>query len=342
MAARKFATLDALRGVAALAVVLFHLSGPLAPEGYLAVDLFFLMSGFVVAAAYEERLLQGWSSGAFLLVRLKRLWPVYAAGVVLGLLCIAAIRWLQPGAGFSFPPASLAQVFAMSLLLLPQLVAYDGPAFPFNSASWSLSVELFGNLAYAALARSLRTPILIVFAAAGLAGLVLVAWRTGSLDAGVAYGDLAGGYVRFLFSFSVGVLLHRLHAVGRLPVLTLHWCIPLLGAAASFTALGGVGGMRDIVVVSLVYPAVLVAALHNPVSPRLTRAFAWTGAVSYPLYILHPPVVQAVQVLAAGRYYAAASVVLAVAVVALAALTNRYFDQPVQNFFRRRRLALPV
>src|ERR1700761_1914630 len=99
MAGRKFETLDGLRGIAALAVVLYHLPLPLhalAPRGYLAVDLFFLMSGFVVAAAYEERLLSGLSTAAFALVRLKRLWPLYGLGVVLGVFTFSLVRAFRP------------------------------------------------------------------------------------------------------------------------------------------------------------------------------------------------------------------------------------------------------
>ena len=339
MDGRKFLTLDALRGIAALAVVMFHLSGPFAAvrHGYLAVDLFFLMSGFVVAAAYEERLLDGWGVGAFMAVRLKRLWPVYAVGVVLGAASFAAIRLLRPDLSFVMPHAAPAQVFAMGLLLLPQFVFYGGPAFPFNSASWSLSVELFGNLAYGALARTLRTPMLLAFAATGLAGLAIIALRVGDLDVGVTAGGVAAGYIRFLFSFSAGVLLHRWHAAGRLPALALPWWLPLLAAAITFGMPGLSSGWYDLAVVALVYPAILVASLHNRVPARAAAIFGWAGAVSYPLYVVHPPLVDAAKALAAAGSYPATAVVLLVAAVALAHGMNRWFDRPLQAWLRRPR-----
>ncbi|MEJ0026481.1 MAG: acyltransferase [Rhizomicrobium sp.] len=337
MDGRKYVSLDGLRGVAALAVVLYHLPGPLhalAPRGYLAVDLFFLLSGFVLAGAYEARLRAGLVPGAFLLIRLKRLWPVYAVGVVLGVFVFSLVRALCPEAGFAFPHETMAQAILTSLLFLPQFAAYGGPAFPFNAASWSLSVELFGNLAYAALARTLRAPLLAALICVGLAGVALVALKTGTLDVGVSPSNLAGGYIRFLFSFPAGIALWRLEAAGRLP--TMRSPLWLAFAAAAFAFCGGGGGAaRDIVTVVFLFPAILVAARGNPRSARLARAFAWAGAVSYPLYVLHPPLVVALSALASPSALPLASLAVLCGTIAAAALANRYFDRPVQALLRR-------
>ncbi len=106
MAHRRYGTLDGLRGVAALAVVFGHLFWPFnlfLAHTYLAVDLFFLMSGFVLAATYERRLAAGWGAGKFAVVRLRRLWPLYALGLVVGLGFYAAVRLIKPSENFLFP-----------------------------------------------------------------------------------------------------------------------------------------------------------------------------------------------------------------------------------------------
>lgn len=329
MAAHKFETLDGLRGVAALAVVLYHLPGhgAVAAGGYLAVDLFFLMSGFVVAAAYEARLRGGWGAGEFLLVRLKRLWPLYALGVALGVGCFLAIRWAEPEAAFAFPPMSVAAAALLSLLFVPQVAPYGGPAFPFNSASWSLSVELVGNAGYALLARNLSSRLLALSSAIGFAGLALLWWRTGGLDAGVSPGNIAGGYLRFLFSFPLGVLIYRLHATQGLPKLALPAWLPLALAALAFAGWPG----SDLVIVALVFPAILVLSLSDAVPPRLARFFAWAGAVSYPLYILHPPLIELLQRLPRGWW----DIAFVVPIVLLAALAERWFDRPIQAALHR-------
>lgn len=338
MAGKKFETLDGLRGIAALAVVLYHLSGPLhlaARAGYLAVDLFFLMSGFVIAAAYERRLLAGWSIGAFLIVRLKRLWPLYAMGVASGVACFLLIRFLRPEASFSFPNMSIAQAALMSLLFVPQLAAYGGPAFPFNSASWSLSVELVGNLGYAALIHSLRTRMLTIVIAIGFAGLTAIAIKADGLNVGVSAGNILGGYVRFLFSFPLGVLLYRLHAAGKLPVFSLPPLLPLALAAIALIGFVPQTALWDLLIVALLFPVILIGSISTAVPHRMVKIFAWAGAVSYPLYILHPPLVELVSVLVQGRAYLVASFGCVFAIVLFAMMAERYFDRPLRRWLKR-------
>jgi|HubBroStandDraft_5_1064220.scaffolds.fasta_scaffold22167_5 peptidoglycan/LPS O-acetylase OafA/YrhL len=328
--ARKFETLDGLRGVAALAVVLYHVPGRLhdiAGAGYLAVDLFFLMSGFVIASAYEARLSEGWRASEFLIVRLKRLWPLYALGVALGVGCFLGIRWLRPDAAYAFPPMPVVAAALMSLLFIPQVAPYGGPAFPFNSASWSLSVEIVGNVVYALVARSLSTRMLMLMSAIGFAGLALIWWRAGDLNVGVSPGNIAGGYVRFLFSFPLGVLMYRLHAAGRLPELSPPAWLPLALAAFAFAGWHG----ADLFVAAVLFPAILMMSLSKAVSPRLGRVFVWAGAVSYPLYILHPPLIELMRFLPRGI----GDIAFGLGIIALAALAQRWFDRPLQNVLHR-------
>jgi len=316
--------------VAALAVVLYHVPGPLhafAGGGYLAVDLFFLMSGFVIASAYEARLGDGWRVSEFLIVRLKRLWPLYALGVVLGVACFLGIRWLRPDAAFAFPPMPVAAAALLSLIFVPQIAPYGGPAFPFNSASWSLSVEIVGNVVYALIARSLGMRMLMLLCAIGLAGLAVLWLRAGDLDVGVSPGSIAGGYVRFLFSFPLGILMYRLHAAGRLPKLSPPAWLPLALAAFAFVGWHG----ADLFIAAVLFPAILMMSLSNPVSPRVGSVFAWAGAVSYPLYILHPPLIELMRFLPRGL----GDGVFVLGIIALAALAQRWFDRPLQNVLHR-------
>jgi peptidoglycan/LPS O-acetylase OafA/YrhL len=344
MDGRKYVSLDGLRGLAALAVVLYHLPGPLhalAPHGYLAVDLFFLLSGFVLAAAYEERLRTGLGTAGFMLIRLKRLWPVYGLGVVLGVLVFSLVRTMRPDTPYFFPHEPLAGAILTSLLFVPQSAAYGGPAFPFNSASWSLSVELFGNLGYAALSRSLRNVLLATLICIGVAGLVLVALKTDRLNVGVSPANLAGGYIRFLFSFPAGIALWRFEAAGKLPAPRIPLWLAFGAAAAAFFGIGA-GALGDVLTVVVLFPLILIAARRNPRAKRLVGAFAWAGAVSYPLYIVHPPMVVALAAFAGPSVLVPASFGIAGAAIALAALVNQYFDKPVQAFLQgsaRRALA---
>jgi peptidoglycan/LPS O-acetylase OafA/YrhL len=340
MAAARFEILDGQRGIAAIAVLLYHLESPLhrvAEAGYLAVDLFFLMSGFVVAGAYEARLLDGWGVLGFMRQRLQRLWPLYILGLALGIACFEIVKVLRPDLPVIFPPAPMAEVVLSSLFFLPQIQSYAGPIFPFNVAAWSLSVEIFGNLVYAMFVRALRNTALMAIAGIGFAMIVFSVLRKGNLDIG--FGRAADGYVRFMFSFPVGVLLYRLHSAGRLSLPRLPAWLPLVLTAMILAGVFGHGGVSDLVAVGIAFPAILLMSLSQPQSQLLARLCAGAGAASYALYMLHPPLIALAAALWGPHPDAFASLVLDLGIVVLAVFAERWFDRPLQ---RRLRAVAPI
>ena len=233
--ARAYHTLDALRGIAALCVLLFHaafflrLATP--AEGYLAVDLFFVMSGFIIAHRYDGDLAQGMRVRRFLRIRLVRLYPLFALGTLLGALpALAALAGghadgLHEGLAASLP---LALVMLPSRLAMPDLTV----AYPLNYVSWSLALELIVNVAFAASFKVWTTRRLAWLVAASFVGVALAAWRFGSLNIGWDWGNAIGGVPRILFGFALGVLLQRRHAtrpfVVRIPWWALVAAVPAL------------------------------------------------------------------------------------------------------------------
>ena len=329
MATRHFRTLDALRGLSALAVVFYHLPvGGLAPRGYLAVDLFFLMSGFVVAHAYEERLRSGWGVGRFLLARLKRLWPLYALGIGLGVLCYQLAKEFAPQHGIVVPDMPLATIVVLNVMFLPWTAVTRWPMFPLNSPAWSLSVEMIGNLVYGIVARTVSDTTLKVLTALGALGLGMIVYRAHSLDVGVDASNALGGYVRFAFSFPLGVLFYRHHRASRLPRLHVAWPFVLAAAACVFAGLLPLEGVGDLVAVLVIFPLLLLASLSREPAPRTAAAFAFVGALSYPLYIVHHPLLDLLRAL----HPAAIVWWLAVpAIIAVAAALVWVFDAPLQR-----------
>ena len=157
MSGNRFLGLDGLRGVCALTVVLFHASdlfhpGPIFQHGYLAVDMFFLLSCFVIAFVHENRLRSGMGLTRFLRVRARRLLPVFWIGAAFN---IAVFIWMA-SAGY-YPPAYTAAVIwvIVPLTTLLMLPAFGAPGNSFSPAmmnvSWSLLVEWLVNIAYAAI-----------------------------------------------------------------------------------------------------------------------------------------------------------------------------------------------
>lgn len=346
MATRRFGTLDGLRGTAAFVVLIGHLAGPFSrvvPHGYLAVDLFFLMSGFVVAGAYEVHLKSNWTIVDFATARLKRLWPLYALSFVVGLTCYAISRTLKPADNFLFPSLPLGSVVATGLLFVPQIVRYGGGAlFPLDPAAWSLSVEIIGNVIYAAVARTLSNSTLKAIAAIAGAGVAIAAFRNDGLNFGVGVSDAVYGYIRFAFSFPLGVLLWRLHASGGLPKLKVPPLLILFTVAVLLSGLAPMAPAYDVVVVLLAFPLILMAGITNEPVSRWSRLFGWAGAVSYPLYILHEPVTGLIlTVVPPGPFHVGLLLCLPPVFVGAAALADYWFDRPLQRLLRTVRVPAP-
>jgi len=221
--ARAFIALDGLRGIAALAVAVRH-----APylwqagyptgflhESYLAVDFFFVLSGFVLAYAYGERLQTGMSAQKFISVRLIRLYPLYLLAFSISMILLVG-QWHF--GKISAVDATFNAVFA--ILFVPSLFSQNN-IFPMNSPAWSLFFELAANFVFGLLGKRINTLILVlvVFVAA-LTLLLAVAFgwlgfgtANGPMDAGPTWRSISAGLARVSYSFFAGVLAYRLWRV---------------------------------------------------------------------------------------------------------------------------------
>lgn len=291
-----FATLDAIRGVAAILVMVRHVPyfGALSfQESYLAVDVFFLLSGVVMANAYEQRLLQGLSVRRFALIRMVRIYPLYLLGCALML-----VAWHQGGMSGS---TSLLPIIVLAGLLLPNL-ARDTP-FPLNHPAWSLFSELLANLFYAVFVRKLDTSRLLTVIAVSAAGLAMILGLTPyhNLDFGWRRSTLVFGLFRVAYSFFAGVLLYRCFvAYGSSTaraLTTRAWArhsLPWLVVAmvAGILMASPAEALRpwfDFVTMAAVFPLLVYLALCLPPTGGGIGLARWLGVVSYPIYVLHVP-----------------------------------------------------
>lgn len=359
-----YTVLDGMRGVAALMVVIFHLFEAYADgdpqkqivnHGYLAVDFFFLLSGFVVAYAYDDR----WgrmSQGDFFRRRLIRLQPMVILGSLLG----AALFWAQD---YSIYPklesTTAAQVLAVMLLgfaMIPLPPAQDlrgwNEIFPLNGPAWSLFYEYLANLLYAMGLRRLPLRWLALFVAAAALFLIHLAvfGKRGDLIGGWAL-DASGihiGLARVLFPFLAGVLLMR--SGRRLRVRHgFALCSLLLVVALSLPRFGGterlwLNGLYEAACVILLFPLiVMIGAGEKAQAGRSIRVARFFGDISYPLYITHYPliyiytgwVVDRKVPAAQGALVGAGVFVLAV-LIAYASL--KLYDEPARRWLAARLL----
>lgn len=282
---RRLPLLDGLRGMAAIAVVFHHEPGMygshgLLPRAYLAVDFFFMLSGFVLTLAYERRLQSGLRAALFMWQRVARLWPVLAVGVGIG-----AIGAVIAGTG----AISLAHL-ALGLVLLPW-VRPGHRLYELNGPQWSLTFELLANAAHALVLQRLGNRAL--GGVALVCGAVLV-WQ-GRHWGSLASGDMAhnwwGGFARVGFSYVVGVLIGRCWQLGRGKREVRWWLaalpLPLILLTAPLWPLSAAWG--DSLAVLVLMPPALWLAAQTELPDRVALWFDRLGQISYPIYAIHGP-----------------------------------------------------
>ena len=281
-----FAALDALRGVAAIGVMMFHYGvyaqRPWMANGFLAVDFFFLLSGFVIAHAYGVQP-RWWP---FLRRRIIRLYPLFVL-VMTGSLVAALAQQM----GLT---TNLAH-YLLGLLMLPspRALLADPPdpilwVFPLSPPSWSLSLELWVNVMYAFFGVwMMRWKRLWLPVAAGV--LIYTAYYYPTVDMGSNGPTYAGGWARVAWSFFAGVALQQLYAAkARQEV------------PAGMTLIGGLFLMEIFLVpweyrslrlaaILLLFPLIVWVMAHVRLTGIARRAAIWLGEISYPLYLIHLP-----------------------------------------------------
>jgi peptidoglycan/LPS O-acetylase OafA/YrhL len=201
----KFLGLDVLRGCAALAVVFFHANGVLnvpwlMPSGSMAVDLFFTMSGFVIAYAYDKKIPALGISG-FIRLRAIRFYPLYLLGLGFGVL--RAMILLRLGAQEqTYSGVVIALIAALAFFPAPALSAHDGIS-PLNGPAWSLILEMWINAAYALFFRYFTTRVLLLIVITSAILLTMYA-SAGQISGGPHWDDVLAGIARVCYSFPLG------------------------------------------------------------------------------------------------------------------------------------------
>lgn len=337
----RFHTLDGMRGMAALVVLAFHIaqqhSLAALPFAGLAVDFFYVLSGFVVAHSYETRLAGGTLSlRQFVRLRFVRLYPLAFLGILLGTLLAASAAAVKGSVSL----ADVAAAAALAFLLLPSFVFPQWPtAYPFNPAAWSLTFEALANLVFACIARWLSHAVLVAIVLVGGAALVWLAFVQGGISGGHEQATVLLGIPRVIFPFFAGVLLRRLPAAPDSG--SLAGGVLILVLLAVLLAPAGYDAVSALACVILLFPLVVWLGIENRPGPALERFFAAIGALSYPLYITQAAVLRVGlefvrRTPLSPAQFALFALAEAGCALALAWLAMRWFDAPVQQLLRRR------
>lgn len=351
-----FDTLDLLRGVAAACVLVWHfvpIGGKNWWSAYLSVDLFFVLSGVVIAHAYEHRLCSGWGPRRFLLTRVIRLWPLYLLGSAVGACAVVADIVLNGGTHpWQFKPLAAAVLHAA--LLWPQLQPPTAPAFPLNRNAWSLFAELAVNIGYGLGGYRLGNRALGGVALMGAAVVGWGAFHFADWDSALNLGGLAihldVGLGGALYSFPVGVLIYRAWRLAVLPRIRAHPVVLALAFVALLfvtPAEGPAAPFASCLAVWLAIPLLVIAAVQSASQGRTRLVARVGGTLSYPIYVLQDGFYLFAALLTVRHITTpiVAYTLAATLIVVLAPMTDRFFDRPTRRWLSRAagmRAALPA
>lgn len=305
--------LDGLRGVAALLVIWYHVfegfaTSPIDQQfnhGYLAVDFFFILSGFVIGYAYDDRWKSTMNVKNFFKRRLIRLHPMVVLGAVLGAITFY-IQGCEKWDGTQVTLSMVMVAMLLNLFLIPSIpgsapeVRGNGEMYPLNGPSWSLFFEYIGNILYALFIRKLSTKALTVLVV--LAGIALASFAmfnmSGNYHLGVGWTlmdyNLAGGFLRMLFSFSIGLLMSRnfkpLHVRGAFWICSLGIAVLLSVPYIGGTETPWMNAAYDSVCTIFLFPMLVYLGASGKATDKGTvKVCKFLGDISYPVYIIHYP-----------------------------------------------------
>ena len=363
--------LDGLRGVAALMVIWYHVFEGFAfasnsaietlNHGYLAVDFFFILSGFVIGYAYDDRWGKSLTMKDFFKRRLIRLHPMVIMGAVLGAItfCIqGSVQWDGTHIAISMIMLSLL----CTIFFIPAMpgVGYEvrgnGEMFPLNGPCWSLFFEYIGNILYALFIRRLSNKALTVFVV--LLGVALAAFAVFNVS---TYGNIGvgwtldgvnflGGSLRMLFPFSLGMLMSR--NFKPMKVKGAFWiCTVALIALFAVPYLEGMeplcmNGVYEAFCVIVAFPIILwIGALGTTTDVQSTKVCKFLGDISYPVYVIHYPLMYLFyawlienKLYTLGETWHVAVCVFVLSIV-LAYLCLKLYDEPIRKYLAKRFLS---
>lgn len=374
----RYEILDGLRGVAAMLVLFFHCFETYDPifgtthinHGYLAVDFFFMLSGFVIGYAYDDR----WdrmTTWGFFKRRLIRLHPMVVAGTLIG----AALFFFGSSRMFSLidhvEPWKFFLCLAMALMMIPAGPGLDirgwAETNSFNGPNWSLTYEYVGNLLYALLLRHLSKPALAVsvLASAFITLDLTLGWDVFNFFADPKYNVIGGwalapdhiytGMGRLLYPFLCGLLMSRMLACRSTATCPsgsplgirggFWWASLLLTVVLAFPQVGGRPGPADgvyqMLAIIFVFPVIVLMGAGSKTTDRKSTEWCeFLGNLSYPLYIVHFPLIY-MQIAWVEKHrdapvwqHLSLNIGIVVLAVAIAWACLKLYDEPVRKWLK--------
>ncbi|MYM65281.1 acyltransferase family protein [Pseudoduganella sp. FT55W] len=346
MTPHRYSYLDGLRGIAAFFVLVRH-TEPFwnftFPRSYLAVDIFFILSGFVISMAYDEKLRKkSLQPLEFLKVRVIRLYPVLFLSLIVSI-SIFIYQW-QSGRP-SLTPQTFSLVALFALFLIPIKVSGYASLFVINGPFWSLFYEIIANAIYAFIRPLLRGRLLLL-SIAGFGVIVCAgAFAHHDLDVGFNWGvvSMGAGFSRAMLGIFIGLLLHRKFAFFEKHIKKLPPTFSIIVMCAIFCSptFGKWSPLVDIAAIFVLFPLCVYWGAV-PDGDKKYPVLQALGSASYPLYVLHVPLGYVFAVAfqpVFAKYAPFSGIAFALMLIALSIAVEKVYDIPVRRWLSSRLLA---
>ena len=364
--------LDGLRGVAAILVLFYHIFEGFSfaevtngdgdgiirvlNHGHIAVDFFFILSGFVISYAYDERW-KKMSTWQFFKRRLIRLHPMLVVGAIIGTMAFAFVGF-EKWDGTTAPMGWVMTAMLLTMFMIPAVpgVPYEvrgnGEMFPLNGPAWSLFFEYIGNILYALIIRRLSTKALALltlilgcihawFFVGNISGydMVGVGWTIDEIN-------FWGGLVRMLFPFTMGMLLARTFKPRKIKgafwicsiMLIALFSVPYIPSAGNIS----INSLYEVVCIATIFPFIVWVGACGISSGKTAKINRQLGDISYPLYIVHYPIMYIFYAwLIEKKYYTLqdcweVALLVVVSSILLAFICLKLYDEPVRRWLTRK------
>lgn len=364
--------LDGLRGVAAILVLFYHIFEGFSfaevtngdgdgiirvlNHGHIAVDFFFILSGFVISYAYDDRW-KKMSTWQFFKRRLIRLHPMLVMGAIIGTMAFAFVGF-EKWDGNTAPMGWVMTAMLLTMFMIPAVpgVPYEvrgnGEMFPLNGPAWSLFFEYIGNILYALIIRRLSTKALALltlilgcihawFFVGNVSGydMVGVGWTIDEIN-------FWGGLVRMLFPFTIGMLLARTFKPRKIKgafwicsiMLIALFSVPYIPSEGNIST----NSLYEVVCIATIFPFIVWVGACGISSGRTAKINKQLGEISYPLYIVHYPIMYIFYAwLIEKKYYTLqdcweVALIVVVSSILLAFICLKLYDEPVRRWLSRK------
>ena len=364
MNTQRYELLDGLRGVAALMVLLYHVFNDAKSffvwptpvnefmHGFLAVDFFFILSGFVMGYAYDKKLhTNSLTFSSFIVRRFIRLHPMVVMGVLIGVVCFV-VQGMTKWDGTHVSIESLMIVTLLGLFMIPSSASVEVRGnmeiFPLNGPQWSLFFEYVGSILYGMFLYRLSTKWLRVWVACSI--VTIVGFSLLTEDGGIAYGwssepmNFCGGALRMLYAYPMGLLMAR--AFRERNPKPLHRPMFMLCSVALIALLGmpslinkDIETIYQLACIISFFPTIIWYAARGVSTGKCQSVVSFLGRLSYPLYIVHFPLVYLYisYIESNGHPYESyshpwtAAIIIVISSLLIATLSLLFYDEPLRN-----------